>query len=463
MRIAEHRAICLPGLMLGALLVAATVGAGCAHRALKVAERPWVEVKTARVRLLGDVDPAVLVRLGRDLELFHHYLIHAGVARWPERTAPVTIVVVGRNSTYGAFRLAPGIVGWFVPTIRASYAVVNLDAGFEADGIDQNVLFHEFAHFLLAYNQSFRYPLWYEEGFAESLSTFRVDEAGGVDVGLPSEARIRELAEDWRPLRELFEERPIWYPQAWMTVHYLSSTPGRYDQLMKYLALYDAGATSNEAFEQAFDLDYRKLQAEIRKYYWRGEYAYLHFEPGELPVELAQELPHDARHHLGRQRRELHARVEAVAELGAEHVLVLALGVARGAAVAEAHRALLHVARAHVARHEEHDVAEVRGFSVVVGELAVVHHLQEDVEHVGVGLLDLVEQEHRVRRLGDGVGLKLLGRNAQGGHRAGVEVEYQYHGKGQQKDGQDRFGQGAPGPGGRCLRTRRQGGKAGRV
>ena len=42
--------------------------------------------------------------------------------------------------------------------------------------------------------------------------------------------------------------------------------------------------------------------------------------------------------------------------------------------------------------------------AVVVGQRAVVHHLEEHVEDVGVRLLDLVEQEHRVRRLGDRVG-----------------------------------------------------------
>jgi hypothetical protein len=34
----------------------------------------------------------------------------------------------------------------------------------------------------------------------------------------------------------------------------------------------------------------------------------------------------------------------------------------------------------------------------------VVHHLQEDVEDVRVRLLDLVEQQHGVRVLGDGLG-----------------------------------------------------------
>ena len=37
-------------------------------------------------------------------------------------------------------------------------------------------------------------------------------------------------------------------------------------------------------------------------------------------------------------------------------------------------------------------------------ELAVIHHLQQDVEQVGMGLLDLVEQQHGVGMLIDAVG-----------------------------------------------------------
>ncbi len=38
---------------------------------------------------------------------------------------------------------------------------------------------------------------------------------------------------------------------------------------------------------------------------------------------------------------------------------------------------------------------------MVIGELAVVHHLKEDVEQVRVRLFDLVEQQHRVGMLVD--------------------------------------------------------------
>ena len=59
---------------------------------------------------------------------------------------------------------------------------------------------------------------------------------------------------------------------------------------------------------------------------------------------------------------------------------------------------VLQLARTDVGRHDDDGVLEVDFATEAVGELAVVEHLQEQVEHVGVGLLDFV-QKH------DGVGL----------------------------------------------------------
>ena len=60
---------------------------------------------------------------------------------------------------------------------------------------------------------------------------------------------------------------------------------------------------------------------------------------------------------------------------------------------------------ADVGRHDDDRVAEVDRVALGVGDAAVVEHLQQGVEHVRVGLLDLVEEHHRVRaaahRLGE--------------------------------------------------------------
>ena len=51
---------------------------------------------------------------------------------------------------------------------------------------------------------------------------------------------------------------------------------------------------------------------------------------------------------------------------------------------------------ADVRGHDDDGVGEVGEAAAAVGEAAVVEHLEEQVEDVGVRLLDLVEEEHAV-------------------------------------------------------------------
>ena len=57
-----------------------------------------------------------------------------------------------------------------------------------------------------------------------------------------------------------------------------------------------------------------------------------------------------------------------------------------------------------IAGHDEYHVAEYRLATLVVAQRAIVHHLQQQVKHVIVSLLDLVEQQHTVGMLAHGVG-----------------------------------------------------------
>ena len=59
---------------------------------------------------------------------------------------------------------------------------------------------------------------------------------------------------------------------------------------------------------------------------------------------------------------------------------------------------------ADVAGHDHDGVLEVHDATLAVGQAPVVEHLQQDVEHVRVRLLDLVEQDHLVRPPPDRLG-----------------------------------------------------------
>ena len=94
------------------------------------------------------------------------------------------------------------------------------------------------------------------------------------------------------------------------------------------------------------------------------------------------------------ERLEGHHGIEPVEELRPEvlphhreHLLL---------ALLEGRREIDEVLRPHVRGEDEDDIAEVDRATLAIGETSVVEHLQQDVEHLVVGLLDLVEQDHRV-------------------------------------------------------------------
>ena len=69
----------------------------------------------------------------------------------------------------------------------------------------------------------------------------------------------------------------------------------------------------------------------------------------------------------------------------------------------ESDRLAGQLATASIGGHQQDHVAEVGLASSVVGEGGVIHYLEEDVVDVGMGLLDLVQEEHGMRRAPDGI------------------------------------------------------------
>ena len=120
-----------------------------------------------------------------------------------------------------------------------------------------------------------------------------------------------------------------------------------------------------------------------------------------LPQALELQV-HDAGNLLLGQRLEDDDLVDAVEKLRQEFFLECFL---------HRHLDLLHrspLARdfldhlaADVAGHHHNGVREVHGMAMVIGQAAVIQHLQQDVEHVAVGFLDFIEQHHGVGTAAD--------------------------------------------------------------
>ena len=124
---------------------------------------------------------------------------------------------------------------------------------------------------------------------------------------------------------------------------------------------------------------------------------------GELGFELKDELLDNAADHVRFQTGETDDGVETVSEFRREQLFDGRLILAFPLAAAEADGFLGGVGGAGVGGHDQDDVAAVDLLAVRVRDLTVIHHLEQDVEYVRVGLLDFIEQQDRMRMLVDGV------------------------------------------------------------
>jgi len=129
-----------------------------------------------------------------------------------------------------------------------------------------------------------------------------------------------------------------------------------------------------------------------------------HLALAHLGFEFGKELVDHGAHYFRAERAELDDAVEAIAEFRREHFLHCLESVTALILLGKADRATAHLFGAGIRRHDQHRVAKVRLASVVVGERSMIHHLQQQVEHLRMCLLDLIEQQYTMRMLGHGIG-----------------------------------------------------------
>ena len=129
-----------------------------------------------------------------------------------------------------------------------------------------------------------------------------------------------------------------------------------------------------------------------------------HLPGGQLRLQLAQLLLQNQRGHLPVHIVEHNGTRQTVQELGLEGALHLfhhRLATADAAVKANGLRRKL---RSGIRGHDEHHVAEVGLAPLVVRQPGIIHHLQQNVVYVLMGLFYLVEQQHGIGGLTDGIG-----------------------------------------------------------
>jgi tetratricopeptide (TPR) repeat protein len=279
-------------LYLGSLLLLA------GNQAAHAKERPWIELKSRNFLAISNAEQEEAVALIRDLELFRSVVLKITNTRVYEARVPTIIYLFGDRGSYASFRLSRNVAGYAVLKAHGNYIAID---GSSKTLEASNIVHHEYVHFLVRNAGGFHYPLWYEEGFAEFLSTVEVD-GDQVMIGnipalraqLLSNARLIpfETVTSARSYDDLSSKsRAMFYAQSWLLVHYLVTgdlykdgiEKPRLPELIRYLELVNQGLESSEAIEQAFEGGEKGLLEGVRKHRRRRRFRRLAIPVSSLP------------------------------------------------------------------------------------------------------------------------------------------------------------------------------------
>jgi len=256
------------------------------------AEEQWHQATTDNFVVTGDADKRTIRQLALELEEFRSFL---GVfLPGKENTEPRAIRVflmaddesfqdiVGLKNVAGVFtyRIEEGI---FVANAAKNhgYSVVSTqkrDRGRYA----REILKHEYVHHFVYKAGPSYYPHWYNEGFAEYLSTFEGQRKSGI-IGTAPTGPSFQLAvgrnASWEDVfgsvygwtkqgsRPTANEVRAMYAQAWLATHFFMHHPEYHQALGRYMAGVRAYPDrAEEIFEGVFEMSYAEMGVVLDNY-----------------------------------------------------------------------------------------------------------------------------------------------------------------------------------------------------
>ena len=242
-------------------------------------EYEWIELQTPHFVIASAQDAKKTAELAQELEDFRKMVgVFSNIGRFEERV-PTRILLLPRGERDLGFD--GKIAGFFDDGMRSNYAAMIPSGSFSDE-----VLKHEYIHFLIHNRSEQLYPTWFDEGFADFFASMRVHR-DQFEYGKPMAVRASWLVNGaWMPYETVLEARDtskfgrdrgaMFYAQAWLLVHFLMLEKRDFGpRNTDYLARRERGEPPLAAFEAAFSLDPKLLGSRLARYlpklhYWRG-------------------------------------------------------------------------------------------------------------------------------------------------------------------------------------------------
>jgi len=300
-------------------------------------EVAWHEIRTDNFIIRTDVERERAVALATDLEKYRFTVGYlSGIDTRDVASVPVTVYAFGETDNYHRTTGAYGTLGVYMARASGPLAMLTLEDPEEKwQSTGRQVLFHEYSHHVLHQFSPLDYPRWYDEGFAEYLSTMEFDGdhavIGHATLGW---APLLKRTADWVKAFEIIDSRGRYmghigtnvmrdprrgkggmrmqYAQGWLMVHYLHSNPRLQEGIARYLtAINRSGVSDEQAFKQAFGIDYKRFDRALKRYWRDAKFAIgrveiasklptIEPEVRTMPAEEIEIVPHELYIHTGR-------------------------------------------------------------------------------------------------------------------------------------------------------------------
>ena len=180
-------------------------------------------------------------------------------------------LVHGADELNAVWPMGRGVGGFYRASPEGVFAVA--DENYNWRSIENDTVFHEYAHhFMLQYYPA-AYPPWYVEGFADFVMTAEI-RPEYYEFGDTNPIRTSWLARasSWTPYGDILfgDLRRVgvgpFYAQSWLLIHYIMADETRRAALVRYVGALGRGDEPRAAFTAAFGMDSEELDRRMRQY-----------------------------------------------------------------------------------------------------------------------------------------------------------------------------------------------------
>lgn len=267
-----------------------------------------IKLESENIVLYGDVEPKQAQSTVKKMEVYRRLLMTlGGVTPTPDRKK-LTIYAFDSDSDLRKFTGTRGIAGLYTQGYDGPIMLTPLADTKKQDSFTNQVALHEYSHHVLHGYMDTAFPRWYDEGHANYLSTFTMNDgtlmvgraaakhAQGLMRGGPKWVDVEDVIGAIRvyPFADKGSKRGIllnqFYAQSWLYVHYLHSDKDLSSRLGNYLDLINSGEEPIKAFEKGFGVSPKKFHKAAKDYFEDDKFKVQQFKPKPefLAVKMTQ-------------------------------------------------------------------------------------------------------------------------------------------------------------------------------